>query len=156
MVKHVVKCEKWACSTLKAGKNKPIIFIAKTRDFARVCEEIKEKTEQFAPRTHLRFLVWVEHCVKLGVYARRVANKTSRSAERGRRRQNLRYPVKSHSQKRQIIADFCRFLLALLTSRRKNRHLEGFYLLTLQPQVCRLWRHLVWQNDRKLKPWLKK
>ena len=65
------------------------------------------------------------------------ASKTSRSAERGRRRQNLRYPVKSHSQKRQIIADFCRFLFALLTSRRKNRHLEGFYLLTLQPQVCR-------------------
>ena len=62
------------------------------------------------------------------------ASKTSRSAERGRRRQNLRYPVKSHSQKRQIIADFCRFLLALLTSRRKNRHLEGFYLLTLPPQ----------------------
>ena len=76
----------------------------------------------------------MEHCVKLGVYARRVANKTSRSAERGRRRQNLRYPVKSHSQKRQTIADFCRFLLALLTSRRKNRHSEVFYLLTLPPQ----------------------
>jgi len=24
VVKHVVKCEKWACSTLEAGKNKPI------------------------------------------------------------------------------------------------------------------------------------
>ena len=27
MVKHVVKCEKWACSTLKVGKNKPIDYI---------------------------------------------------------------------------------------------------------------------------------
>ena len=32
VVKHVVKGEKWACSTLKAGKNKPIMFITKTRD----------------------------------------------------------------------------------------------------------------------------
>ena len=85
---------------------------------------------------------------KLGVHDRRVANKTSRSGERGRRRQNLRYPVKSHRRKRQMIVDFCRFLLALLTSRRKNRRLEGFYLLTLQPQVCRLRRHLAWQNDQ--------
>ena len=38
VVKHVVKGEKWACSTPKAGKNKPIAFIAKTRDFARICE----------------------------------------------------------------------------------------------------------------------
>jgi hypothetical protein len=30
VVKHVVKCEKWACSTPKAGKNKPIIFVAKS------------------------------------------------------------------------------------------------------------------------------
>ena len=44
VVKHVVKCEKWACSTLEAGKNKPIIFIAKTRVFKRFCEEIKEKS----------------------------------------------------------------------------------------------------------------
>ena len=44
VVKHVVKCEKWACSTLKAGKNKPFIFVTKTRDFARFCEEIKEKS----------------------------------------------------------------------------------------------------------------
>ena len=44
VVKHVVKCEKWACSTLKAGKNKPIMFIAKTRDFARICEINKEKS----------------------------------------------------------------------------------------------------------------
>ena len=41
VVKHVVKGEKWACSTSKAGKNKPIMFIAKTRDFARICEKIK-------------------------------------------------------------------------------------------------------------------
>ena len=44
VVKHVVKGEKWACSTLKAGKNKPIMFIAKTRDFARICEINKEKS----------------------------------------------------------------------------------------------------------------
>ena len=43
VVKHVVKCEKWACSTPKAGKNKPILYIAKTRDFKRICEKIKEK-----------------------------------------------------------------------------------------------------------------
>ena len=43
VVKHVVKGEKWACSTLKAGKNKPIDYIVKTRDFARICEKIKEK-----------------------------------------------------------------------------------------------------------------
>ena len=42
VVKHVVKGEKWASSTLKAGKDKPIIFITKTRDFARICEETKE------------------------------------------------------------------------------------------------------------------
>ena len=43
VVKHVVKCEQWACSTLKAGTNKPIMIIAKMRDFARICEKIKEK-----------------------------------------------------------------------------------------------------------------
>ena len=42
VVKHVVKGEKWACSTLKAGKNKPVMFVAKTRDFKRFCEKIKE------------------------------------------------------------------------------------------------------------------
>ena len=42
VVKHVVKGEKWACSTLEAGKNKPIMFIKKTQDFARICEKIKE------------------------------------------------------------------------------------------------------------------
>ena len=42
VVKHVVKCEKWACSTLEAGKNKPIDYVAKTRDLARICEKIKE------------------------------------------------------------------------------------------------------------------
>ena len=47
-----------------------------------------------------------------------------------------------------MIVDFCRFLLALLTSRRKNRRLEGFYLLTLQPKVRHLWWRLVWQNDQ--------
>ena len=44
VVKHVVKCEKWACSTPKAGKNKPILYIAKTRDFARICAINKEKS----------------------------------------------------------------------------------------------------------------
>ena len=39
---YVVKFEKWACSTLEAGKNKPIYYIAKTRDFARFCEKTKE------------------------------------------------------------------------------------------------------------------
>ena len=42
VVKHVVKGEKWACSTLEAGKNKPILYIAKTRDFKRFSEKIKE------------------------------------------------------------------------------------------------------------------
>ena len=44
VVKHVVKCEKWACSTLKVGKNKPIMYITKTRDFKRFCEINKEKS----------------------------------------------------------------------------------------------------------------
>jgi len=35
VVKHVVKGEKWACSTLKAGKNKPNVYITKKRAFAR-------------------------------------------------------------------------------------------------------------------------
>ena len=43
VVKYVVKGEKWACSTLEAGKNKPIMFITKTRDFKRFCEKTKEK-----------------------------------------------------------------------------------------------------------------
>ena len=43
VVKHVVKCEKWACSTLEAGKNKPVMFVAKTRDFKRFSEKTKEK-----------------------------------------------------------------------------------------------------------------
>jgi len=33
VVKHVVKCEKRAYSTLEAGKNKPFTFITKTRYF---------------------------------------------------------------------------------------------------------------------------
>ena len=41
MVKHEVKGEKWACSIFKAGKNKPIVYITKMRDFKRICEEIK-------------------------------------------------------------------------------------------------------------------
>ena len=45
VVKHVVKCEKWACSTLETGKNVPVIIIMKTRDFKRFCEKIKEKSE---------------------------------------------------------------------------------------------------------------
>ena len=44
MVKHVVKCEKWACSTLEVGKKKPIYYIAKTRDFKRFCEINKKKS----------------------------------------------------------------------------------------------------------------
>ena len=40
----MVKCEKWACSTLEAGKNKPILYITKTRDFKRFCEINKEKS----------------------------------------------------------------------------------------------------------------
>ena len=39
MLKHVVKDEKWACSTLKAGKNKLIVYITKTRDFERFYEK---------------------------------------------------------------------------------------------------------------------
>ena len=42
VVKHVVKCEKWACSTPKAGKNKPVLYIAKTRDVKRFSEKTKE------------------------------------------------------------------------------------------------------------------
>ncbi len=41
---QVVKGEKWACSILKAGKDKPIIFVAKTRDFKRFREINKEKS----------------------------------------------------------------------------------------------------------------
>jgi len=44
VVKHVVKGKEWACSTPKAGKNKPIMFIAKTRDFKRFWEINKEKS----------------------------------------------------------------------------------------------------------------
>ena len=36
--------KKWVCSTPKAGKNKPILYIAKTRDFKRFCEINKEKS----------------------------------------------------------------------------------------------------------------
>ena len=43
MVKHVVKGEKWACSTPGAGKSKPVMFITKTRDFKRFCEETKKE-----------------------------------------------------------------------------------------------------------------
>jgi len=51
VVKHVVKGEKWACLTLEAGKNKPIMIIAKTRDFKRFSEKIKENgTVAFAMR----------------------------------------------------------------------------------------------------------
>ena len=62
VVKHVVKGEKWACSTLKAGKNKPIDYVMKTRDFVRICEEIKEKSgilrlPIFGASIHNRFLI---------------------------------------------------------------------------------------------------
>ena len=40
---HVVKGEKRACSILKVWEGKPVLFVAKTRDFARICEGIKEK-----------------------------------------------------------------------------------------------------------------
>ena len=39
-----VKGEKRACSTLEVGKNKPIDYIAKTRDFKRFSEKNKEKS----------------------------------------------------------------------------------------------------------------
>ena len=42
VLKYVVKGKKRACSTPKAGKNKPVMFIAKTRDFKRFSEKIKE------------------------------------------------------------------------------------------------------------------
>jgi len=35
VVKHIIKSEKRACSTLEAGKNKPIFNITKTREFKR-------------------------------------------------------------------------------------------------------------------------
>ena len=41
VVKHVVKGEKWACSTLKEGKNKPIDYVMKTRDLKRFNENTK-------------------------------------------------------------------------------------------------------------------
>ena len=44
VVKHVVKGEKWACSTPKVGKNKPVLYITKTRDFKRFSEINKEKS----------------------------------------------------------------------------------------------------------------
>ena len=58
VVKHVVKCEKWVCSTLKAGKNKPVCYIVKTRDFKRFSEKIKEKRGSPSNRTRPRF--WSE------------------------------------------------------------------------------------------------
>ncbi len=42
VVKHVVKGKKWAYSPPEEEKNKPIDYIAKTRDFKRFSEEIKE------------------------------------------------------------------------------------------------------------------
>ena len=59
VVKHVVKCEKRACSTLEAGKNKPVLYTAKIRDFARKCEKTKKKRSSPSNWTHLRFLVRV-------------------------------------------------------------------------------------------------
>ena len=57
---------------LKAGKNKPIVFIAKTRDFARICEGTEEKrgfvmNPRFGRSEILRMF---------GVRGRRIANKT--------------------------------------------------------------------------------
>ena len=45
----MVKCEKWACSTLEAGKNKPSMYITKTRDFKRFSKEIKETGGSIEP-----------------------------------------------------------------------------------------------------------
>ena len=45
VVKHVVKGEKWACSTLKIGKNKPSVIITKKREFARKQKKIGGSTE---------------------------------------------------------------------------------------------------------------
>ena len=45
----MVKGEKWACSNLEAGKNKPIMFITKTRDLARICEELLRRLKYKAP-----------------------------------------------------------------------------------------------------------
>ena len=96
-------------------------------------QKCKKSARQFY-QNHRADLVSVEHCVKLGVYARRVVNKTSHSESEVAGDRTCATRSSRIVKKRQIIADFCRLLLALLTSRRKNRHLEGFYLLTLPPQ----------------------
>ena len=77
----------------KQGRTSPLFLLRKreiSRDFAR--------KKKIGGSVEPPILVSVKHCVKLGVYARRVANKTSRSGERGRRRQNLRCPPPSHSR----------------------------------------------------------
>ena len=40
--KYAFNYEKWACSTLKAGKNKPVDYITKTRDLAGIGEDFRE------------------------------------------------------------------------------------------------------------------
>ena len=35
VLKHVDKCEKWACSTLKTARNNPIYYVMKKGDFKR-------------------------------------------------------------------------------------------------------------------------
>ena len=49
MVKHVVKGEKWAYSTIETGKDKPVLFIAKTRDFKRFSGQL-ERNEDIAEK----------------------------------------------------------------------------------------------------------
>ena len=44
VVKHVVKGEKWACSTLKAGKNKPMFICCEHARFQENLRENKRKT----------------------------------------------------------------------------------------------------------------
>ena len=62
VVKHVVKGEKLACSTLKAGKSRSVMFIAKTRNFAIIFEEMKDKSEL------LRILILGLSNITCGIY----------------------------------------------------------------------------------------
>ena len=91
----------------------------------------------------------MEHCVKLGVYARRVANKTSRSGERGRRATELALPcqVAAMYRVRTCVALHRRIvvarrstgsllqLLALGGFAAVKTVINCFYLATLPPQA---------------------
>ena len=50
MVWHVVKRKKRACSNLNSGRNKPILFTAKTQAFTSFCGKTKEKRESYDSR----------------------------------------------------------------------------------------------------------